>query len=243
MSLKSQKKPNKTEDLEFSVDLISDLQLDDTDKFDWTNQATSLFCCIAGNISNDLQVVKNVLLHLGSIYRGVFYIDGTGEHVSLAEYETRVRDIAKICKTSSNVVYLHNHVVLLNGHAFIGINGWYNNTNKLSTLKDMIMLENLMNDDLGYLSSSIRNLQLHGDAKKLIIVSGCVPNSNVLYSKENTHDLSEPSIALIMDTDRKVSHWLYGGTDIISDAVHNNRRYVNNPRIKGQPYYAKRIVI
>jgi predicted phosphohydrolase len=240
--LKNQKKPAKTEDIAFSVDLISDLQLVNTDDFDWTDKATSLYCCIAGNISSDLHVVKNVLLHLGSIYRGVFYIDGTHEHISLLEYETRIDDLTKLCKSTPNVVYLHNHVVLLNGYAFIGINGWYNNSHRVTTLQDMIRLENYMNDDLGYLSSSIRNLQLHGDAKKLIILSGCVPNTKVLYTKDDSLDFTEPALALIMDTDKKVSHWLYGGTDIVADAIHNKRRYVNNPRIKGQPYYAKRIV-
>lgn len=243
MSLRSQKKQNNTEDVEFTIDLISDLQLENTEVFDWTDKATSLYCCIAGNISSDLHVVKNVLSHLGTIYRGVFYIDGAHEHLSLVEYEIRIDQLTKICKTAPNVVYLHNHVVLINGNAFIGINGWYNHMTRMSTLQDVIRLENYRDEDIGYLSNSIRNLQLHGDAKKLIILSGCIPNTNVLYNKEDSDDLTDPSLALIMDTDKKVSHWLYGGTDIVADAVYNQRRYVNNPRIKGQPYYAKRIVI
>lgn len=232
-------------EIEFSVDLISDLNLDKSDIFDWTGNATSLFCCIAGNISDDTNVIKNVLEHLSTMYRGVFYIDGYKEHNNLRDNESRIKEIVDICEPIKNVIYLHNHVVVLNGHAFIGINGWYTNKSKVDSLEDLIHLENIRNEDLGYLSTTIKNLQLHSDVKKLVIISSCIPNENVLYNHESsfTTEGIEPALSLVMDVDKKVSHWLYGGTEVISDSFFNKRRFVNNPRIKGQPYYPKRIVL
>lgn len=232
-------------EFEFSVDLIGDLNLEKTDIYDFTGNATSLFCCVAGNISHDTSITKNVLEQLSTQYRGVFFIDGVKEHNSLKEYDTKIADLASICGPIQNVIYLHNHVVVLNGIAFVGINGWYTNKSKIETLEDLLSLENHRNEDLGYVSTTIKNLQLHGDVKKIIIVSGTVPNENVLYNNVDSYTIegTEPAISLVMDVERKVTHWLYGGTNVISDVYFNKRRFVNNPKLKNQPYYPKRIAI
>lgn len=231
-------------EIEQSVDLISDLCLDKVDQFDWTGRSTSLFCVVAGNLSDDLQTIKHALEHLSTLYRGVFYIDGSYEHLDLSEYESTIESIQNICKPIKNVVYMHNQVVVLNNIAFIGINGWYNNSPNITCLEDAVRLEEYRTQDLGYLTSSIRNLQLHKDATKIIVVSASVPSNHLMYKDVKLkQDVPEPNLSLIMDTDNKVTHWLYSGTEIISDNVYNRRRYVNNPKIKGQPYWPKRIVI
>ena len=45
-------------------DLISDLNLSPEDSFNWEGKATSLYCIIAGNISEDLRTIKQTLSHL-----------------------------------------------------------------------------------------------------------------------------------------------------------------------------------
>lgn len=82
-------------EFEFSVDLIGDLDLDKSDTFDLTGNATSLFCCITGNISKEPSITKEVLEHLSSQYRGVFFIDGHKEHVSLKEYDSKISDLTR----------------------------------------------------------------------------------------------------------------------------------------------------
>jgi len=47
--------------MKFGFDLISDLELTDSDVFDWEGKSTSLFCLIAGNISDNLRVVQKTL--------------------------------------------------------------------------------------------------------------------------------------------------------------------------------------
>lgn len=229
----------------FSVDLISDLYLDKTEQFDWTGKPTSLFCVIAGNLSDDIATINHTLEHLSNLYRGVFYIDGSYEHLDLDNFERRVTHIKSISKTLKNVVYMHNQVVVLNNVAFIGVNGWYNNNANITCVEDSIRLREYKTNDLGYLSNSIRTLQMHKDADKIVIVSASVPSDHFLFNntKFTPTDCSEPGLALVMDTGHKVTHWMYGGTEIVTDNVHNNRRYLNNPRIKGQPYWPKRVTI
>lgn len=232
-------------EFEFSVDLLGDLNLEKSDTFDFTGNATSLFCCIAGNISKDPNITKNVLEHLSSLYRGVFFIDGHEEHISLKEYDDKIAYLASMCSPIQNVIYLHNHVVVLNGIAFVGINGWYTNKSKVETLEDLLSLENRRNEDLGYISTTIKNLQLHGDVKKIVVISGTIPNENVLYNNADSYTIegAEPAISLVMDVEHKVTHWLYGGTDVVSDCYFNKRRFVNNPKLRNQPYYPKRIIV
>ncbi len=139
---------------------------------------------------------------------------------------------------------MHNHVVVLNNMAFVAINGWYNNVARPLSAEEHYLLEGRRNEDLGYLSNTIKNLQLHRDANKLIVISSCIPSEHLFYkSHKPTSDSAEPGLALIMDTDHKVSNWLYGGTNIVGDFVYNKRRYVNNPKIEDQPYWPKRIII
>ena len=230
--------------LEFSVDLISDLNLERSEQFDWTGKASSLFCVVAGNVSKDLKKVSEVLEHLGTQYRGVFYIDGSLEHTTISNYENRIEKLTSICKPLQNVIYMHNHVVVLNSIAFVAINGWYTNIPRQLTAEEYYLLDSCRNEDLGYLSNTIKNLQLHRDATKIVVVSSCIPSEHLFYKKYvPSCDGVEPGLALVMDTDHKVSNWLYGGSEIVNDVTFNKRRYVNNPRFKNQPYWPKRIVV
>lgn len=230
--------------MDLSVDLISDLNLDRFTQFDWTGKPTSLFCIVAGNISSDLDVVKEVLEHLGTLYRGVFYIEGTTEHKNIADFSSTIESISDFCKPLSNVIYMHTHVVVLNTVAFVAVNGWYNSVSRILTATENFLLDGRKNEDLGYLSKSIQHLQLHKDASKIVVISSCTPSEKLFFGNHKTFDPDmEPGLALIMDTDHKVSHWLYGGSDIDVDFTYNRRRFVNNPFKKDQPYWPKRIVI
>jgi hypothetical protein len=68
--------------MKFAFDLISDLHVETWDSFDWTGQATSPYCVVAGDVARDRQLLlADVLKHLGECYPGgVFYIDGNDEH-------------------------------------------------------------------------------------------------------------------------------------------------------------------
>lgn len=232
-------------ELDLSFDLISDLRLSKTEQFDWTGKPTSLFCVIAGGLSDDLAVVQQTLEHLGSMYRGVFYIDNSHEHLKFSKYQSRVEELTEICKNIPNTIYMHNHVVILHDIAIVSVNGWYGEEN-ISKLKDLVEINSYKNDDISYLSKTIRNLQMTDEVKKIVVISGCIPNERLRYKNNDDfvlEDKLEPSLALLMDTGFKVTHWLYGGGGVVSDVTFNHRNYANNPRVSGQPYWAKRIKV
>lgn len=229
----------------FSVDLISDLNITNTEQFDWTGKPTSLFCVIAGNISHDHDTIRYVLDHLATMYRGIFYIDGALEHYCLENFNSTVEKIGQICQAIPNAVYMHNHVVVLNGIAFVAVNGWYKNSANIQNFEDRDICSGLQKEDLAYLTQTIKSLQNHKDISKIIVISNSIPSEYLNFIQDHNHHLIvyEPGFSLIADISSKVTHWLYSGSDIVNDCILNNRRYVNNPRITNQPYWPKRIML
>jgi hypothetical protein len=227
----------------FAVDLISDLNLTDLDHFDWTGKSTSLFCVVAGNVSDDLTVLKTVLQHLGDNYRGVLFIDGSLEHKNLSDYESRVEQIKEICDGLQNVVYIHNHIVILNHVAFIGCNGWYGNRKTLDTAEDLDYLTKYRTDDIGYLSVTIKQLQDNPDCKRIVLVTNSIPSEYLGFKSPHVNVPQELnlSLCLLFDRGEKITKWLFGTTDIDVDVELNNRQYVNNPVKPGLLYWPKRI--
>jgi hypothetical protein len=232
--------------LPFSVDLISDLNLEDHTPFDWTGRATSLFCVVAGNISSDLAVVTRVLGHLADCYRGIFYIDGSLEHPNLKDYNDRVDALAEICKRIEPVIYLHNHVVILNGCAFVGSNGWYGNRPAITSLMDEALVEEYRHIDQIYLTNTIKKLQGYAEVKKIVIISNSIPTEYLNYGNSSVEfpERLGPSLCLLSDSKHLVNNWLFGSSLITVDTVINDRHYCNNCSPgTAVPYWPKRIVL
>lgn len=229
----------------FSVDLISDLNLTDNDTFEWAGKQTSLFCVVAGNVSSDLTILERTLDHLGNNYRGVLFIDGSLEHENLQDYYERVEQIKQICDKLNNVVYLHNHVVILNGVAFIGCNGWYGNRKQSNCIEEIEYLEKYRSEDLTYLSMSIKKLQHNDDVKKIVVVSNSMPSDYLSFKSPNTKFPNELnlSLSLLFDGEHKIEKWLFGTNDITVDVSLSFRKYINNPVISGLVYQPKRIEV
>lgn len=226
-----------------AVDVISDLQLITAETFDWTDKPTALFCVIPGGISTDLPVLDAVFEKLSLVYRGVFYIDSGRDHIDLAQISKTVDTIGELCKKYNNVVYLHNHVVILNNVALVGINGWYKNTENTDPIEQTI-IDTLKMQDIAYLSNAIKTLKNHSDVKRVLIISACVPAEDFLYSRVFDGNLKvEPAMALYSDDDNRVATWIFGGSGISVDTTYNGRRFVNNPCVQGQPYWPKRVVV
>lgn len=232
-------------DIPFSLDIISDLNLSENDPFDWTGNQTSLFCVVAGNVTSNLKKLHQVLNHLSTLYRGVLYIDGQVEHENLALYESRIEQIKMICAPIQNVIYLNQHVVILNGIAFVGVNGWYPSDYYNYEEHERMYIDELRIKDLDFLTKTLKNLQNHNDAKRICIITNSIPSEQLTF-KDPDNNLPDPVgiiIALMADIDHKVDHWLFGNYNKIIDGVYNGRRYVNNPKLDCQPYWPKRIVL
>jgi hypothetical protein len=228
---------------QLAIDIISDLHLDNADAFDWENKPTALFCVIPGGVSSDLQVLDSVLEKLSRVYRGVFYIDGPKDHANLQVVSSNVDEITKICSKHNNVVYLHNHVVIMNSIAFIGVNGWFKN-HDYTDPRDLMRVDSYKMEDIAYLSNSIKTIKTHSDVEQILVISACVPAEDFLYRSTIDAALKvEPAMALFSDNEFKAKNWVFGGSKITVDTIYNKRRFVNNPQISGQPYWPKRILL
>jgi hypothetical protein len=242
----------------FSLDLISDLHIESWADFNWTGQATSLYCIVAGDIAQDRKVLIDTLTHLGQNYAGVFYIDGNDEHRwYLDNLEESYQDLEEQIKKIPNVVYLQNNVVILNDVALLATNGWwsydfdpaidqehcrnwyidYLDTN--STIPNQIV-DLALNDAL-YMKNNLKILQTYPQVKHIVMVSHTVPAS---WITEHDLDLLDScrynclgnqylEAALAEDTEHKVHTWCFGHYHKPVDQYYQGIRYVNNCRGKG----------
>jgi predicted phosphohydrolase len=228
----------------FGFDIISDLNLTENDTFDWEGKPTSLYCILAGNISNDLAVLYKTVKHLSTLYQGIFYIDGTLENNDINDKDRVVSEIFKLFSKLKNVVYLHDNVVVVENVALVGVNGWYNAyaTNDEESLNLRIHRY----ADLVYLQKTIEKLQLHVDVKNIIVISNSVPAVD-LYFGESPQDIvsdeMELSEVVEFDTENKITTWVFGTHKKIVDTRINGINYFNNPCYNNIPYYPKRINI
>ena len=260
--------------MRFTFDLISDLHIETWDDFNWEDQATSPFCVVAGDIARDHNIVLEVLEHLSECYGSVFYIDGNDEHrynyLSMGEsYRSLVEEIKKL----DDVVYMQDNVIVINGVAILGTNGWWGfdfDTNldreqsqawwaervdvPVSVAEN---IENLARQDAAYMANSVKKLQTHNDVKKIVCVTHTVPAPWIV---EHDIDLVDTwrfncmgnrymQRVLDEDTENKLHTWCFGHYHKSVDRDFAGIRWVNNCRGRGdtpwsQPaYYPKRIVV
>jgi hypothetical protein len=224
-------------------DIISDLYLTPDSEFSWEGKATSLYCVIAGNISDDLKTIRKTLAHLGQYYQGVFYCLGSLEYVGCKDIDQRTDELMKLCQTQRNVVLLHYHVVVVENVAILGINGWPNRATHSSFME--LQVEVNRNEDIIYLKDSLEKLQTHLDVRKILLVSNAVPNSDLYFGQEPDSEkhLLPIDIGILADTEHKVSHWAYGTYDKAVDVMLDNIKYINNSCYNKQSYWAKRVEI
>lgn len=241
--------------MQVTFDLISDLHLTATDTFDWTGQATSPLCVVAGDISDDVEIVRDTLQHLGQCYQAVFYIDGNNEHrFSLDSITDSYGVLQQAIVGIKNVVFLQNNCVIVNNVAFIGTNGWwtfdmdprideeqcrqwYCDTMHVS-LPVATAVHSLAYNDAAYLSNSIKKLQTHKDITSIVVVTHTVPRIELIghdIDLDHTHKFnvmgnSVMEVVLDQDTEHKVKTWCFGHYHNSVDRDIDGVRYVNNCR-------------
>ncbi len=236
-----------------TFDLISDLHLDPHETLDWMGQATSPICIVAGDISRDVEVVRETLEHLGKCYQAVFYIDGNNEHrYNLDVIEQSYSILENAITDIPNVVFLQNNCVIINGVAIIGTNGWWTwdfdhnideqqcklwwtdvmKTNYNTTTD----IESYAFDDVAYLINSVKKLQTHSDVKRIVVVTHTVPAMDLISHDVTITDTyefnkmgnSHMSLVLDEDTENKIDTWCFGHYHNSVDRNINGVRYVNN---------------
>lgn len=248
----------------FAFDLISDLHLETwPDRFDWEGKPTSPYCVVAGDVSKDRHLVLRTLKHLGQCYQAVFYIDGNDEHANYypdlkESYQALVQSINKI----ENVVFLQDNVIVINGVAILGTNGWWGfdfgdidatqaanwwlgRLPSSVTAETAKAISNQCTNDAIYIASSVKRLQTHGDVQSIVVVTHTVPNPDLILHdidlngtyRFNCMGNANMMTALETDHNRKIHTWCFGHYHMPVDTHMKGIRFVNNCRGQGNTQY------
>lgn len=230
--------------MNIGFDLISDLFLDPNDSFNWEGKATSLYCVVSGNVSNDLRTIEQTLAHLSRFYHAIFYTPGFLEYKDIEDVYSRTADISMICNNHKGVTMLHHHVVIVDGIAIVGSNGWYGIDDSFGIV-EKAQCEVYRFEDLAYLQATIEKLQIHLDVKNILIVSSSVPNMKLYFGEHPISAIDQISldVTLSADTQKKIVTWAFGTYEKIVDTNIDGIHYVCNPYLKVRPYWPKRIEI
>jgi len=228
--------------MSIGFDIISDLYLTPEESFNWENKATSLYCIVAGNITSDARTLYQTLGHLTRFYQGVFYVPGPLEYKDCININVRTLELANLCKHIPKVAMLYQHVVIIDGVAVLGCNGWSVDPDSLLSIPEQ-QIDNARYEDILYMKKSIAKLQTHLDVKKIVIVTSSVPKKELYFGEVPSFydDRIQLDFGLDADTESKVSKWVFGTYEKIVDTTIDSINYVNNPYYKVKPYWAKRI--
>jgi hypothetical protein len=260
--------------MSFAFDLISDLHISTWDNFDWEWKATSPVCIVAGDVDTDRDVVTRTLRQLGRCYQAVFYVDGNDEH---AEYVDNLSagylDLARRIRRIPNIVYLQDNVVVVDGVAILGTNGWWGFDFDLGIDTEQAMawyseryhlnnaalksIARMSSTDAQYMIASVKRLQTHQDVRKIVMVTHTVPDPALIAHdidldgsmRFNTMGNRLMMQAMAQDTEKKIHTWCFGHYHGSVDQTRSGIRFVNNCRGRGDSvwakhvYYPQRIVI
>lgn len=228
---------------EIGFDIISDLNLKPDDSFNWENKATSLYCIVAGNISTNLRTVIQVLLHLSSKYQGVFFAPGKLEYETADNFAKRTEELTSIAQGIPNLVMLYQNVIVVDGVAILGTNGWGNIGESLDNRN--LAMTAAKYEDFTYLLKCLEKLQKHLDVKKIVVVTSAVPNEELYFGEKPDDVVDQIPLSEILhaDTEKKVTHWVFGTYNKPVDTVINNIHYLSNPYTAYGPYWAKRLAL
>ena len=219
-------------------------------------------------------MVIDTLERLSDVYSGVFYIDGNDEHKNYPEEMGRsYAELHALIKPLGKVVFLQDNVVVINGIAIVGTNGWwsydfdpnmeYDQSVRWVMDKDRISeavalsINGVGYNDVGYMTNAIQKLQTHSDVKAIVMVTHTVPHPEIIQHdlelihtwRYNSMGNSHMRSVLREDTESKINTWCFGHYHRPVDTVIDGVRYVSNPRGRGDtPYsqiafYPKRITI
>lgn len=228
---------------DIGFDIIGELFIKPNDSFNWENKATSLYCIVTGNVSSDMRTLIQVLSHLSKYYQGIFYVPGMLEYETSDNILDRADEIAHICSHVPNVILLHQSVIVIDGIAIMGINGW-SEAGSTGSVPDMVKTA-ARYEDTKYLGATLEKLQRHLDVKKIIIVTNAVPKEELYFGEEPTivYDQIPLTCALHVDTEKKVKHWVFGSYTKNVDTTISDIQYLNNPYLGRKPYWPKRLTV
>ena len=252
--------------MSLAFDLISDLHIDTWGDFNWEGQATSPVCVVAGDVARDRDTVTRTLRHLSKCYQAVFYIDGNDEHTEYLEnLGVSYTDLTRRIERIPSIVYLQDNVVVVDGVAILGTNGWFNYDFNLDIDPDQVeqwcqekytmssaatrSISQLSQTDAGYMMASVRRLQKHSDVKKIVMVTHTVPDPALISHNIELDGSMKFNVmgnrlmmqAMAADTENKIHTWCFGHYHGSVDQIRSGIRFVNNCRGRANTHYSKHV--
>ena len=258
-----------------TFDLISDLHVDSwPEEFDWTGRATSPHALVLGDIAQDRDLLVHALTNLAQCYQAVFDVDGNTEHKNfMDDLGASYVDLTERLNSIKNLVYLQDNVVVIDGVAILGTNGWwgYDFDQSISpeqsalwhkefenyNIETIQNIKRMSTADANYMISGVKRLQTHLDVKKIVMATHTVPNPALIAHdieldgslKFNTLGNRYMQHALAPDLENKIHTWCFGHYHRPVDQTMGGINYLCNPRGRGNtpwsqtPYYPRRIEI
>ncbi len=238
-----------------NFDIISDLNLNEEDNFSWEGKATSLACIVAGNISCDRDILFSFLKELGNYYAKVFFIDGSLEHQTFGgNFIESYADLSANIDKMENVYFLHESIVIINGITLVSTNGWttfdFTGKSSIEETIEFLDLKEMMTDstsyairqmslfDTHYLENSIETCQTITDCKDIVLITSSIPSYDFIkhdhdYEGTILGDVSGNSNiheVIDLDSENKISSWIFGTYKGDIDSTIDGIRYLNNVR-------------
>jgi len=246
--------------VQFSFDLISDLDLSPDQDFNHCGKQTSMYCIVAGNISSSRKKLVSVLTHLGECYKNVFFLDGRLEHLDyLHDIEQSYEELEAIIDQIPNVTFLHNKMIVMEKYALLSTNLWWSHDfdtdidyweTIISTAceigctdQELENIQILAVSDSNYLETSVERLQVLPEVSNIIVVTSTVPDASLIAHDRriakkpifNRMGNSFATACLKRDVEDKISVWCFGTYQEQIDTQIGDIRYVCNPA-SSNPY-------
>lgn len=253
--------------MQVSFDLISDLHIETwNEPFDWTGMATSMLAIVAGDISKDRNTVVATLEHISQCYKAVIYVDGNDEHrYTLDNLDESYQSLSRSLEHITNLVFLKNSVVVIDGVAFLGSNAWwtfdfgdssmyeesktwFKEKNQLD-IQAVDRIEKQAFHDVNYLVSSVKSFQTQQDVKQIVMITHTIPNIELVnhdMDLEGSHRLncggnSHLMKSFVEDTEGKIHTWCFGHYHSDVDRLCYGVRFVNNCKGRGNTPWCKHV--
>jgi predicted phosphodiesterase len=250
--------------MSITFDLISDLHVDTwPEEFDWSGRATSPHALVLGDVAQDRELLVKTLTNLSRCYQAVFYVDGNTEHTNTySDLGVSYQDLSHRVNGIKNVVYLQDNVVVVDGVAILGTNGWWGYDFDAGIDPEQSAMWHMENDNLNsnavagirrmattdanYMIHSVKRLQTHVDVKKIVMATHTVPMPELIAHDIDLNGKMKFNLmgnkfmqhALAVDTENKIHTWCFGHYHGSIDQTRNGIRYVNNCRGRGDRKYS-----
>jgi len=243
---------------DLASDLHTDLWRDNINSIDFSNPLSSTLV-IAGDTSNYVSELLEIVKNSKKYYENVIIIDGNHEHYFSLKNPYMLESYLAREITSLNGNYLcGKSVIKINKTAFIGANGWYDfkineenftiqenikNWNNFSNDSRMILWQGssptfIATDHFKLLSNQVNDLQNDNSVDNIVIITHTAPHKKLLpYKGDYSWDCLTSAYGNSMmeniikiDKKHKIKVWVYGHSHSKLDKTINNIRYVNNAR-------------